>query len=213
MVLFRAFKKIAYPNKKIRFPRYRNPIQYFIGDSNRRRKKFTKYGPAIHKRVTNTTAISNITTTNQTFYLTDIDAGVGNAQRHRNEIRVQKLRFNGVIDWDTGVTPAANIRVMVCAINARSGVSSFGVQSNPYGRVDFSNIRHVYYDKTFVRHDSTLLQTKVKFNLNFHGLPIKYNSDDGEVTTIRDLVLVVVSDVAAATSDISNIRRTLTFTE
>lgn len=205
-----------------RFPRWkkgrrlnaRNVFNYVVADSNRRRVKgqFRKYAPSTRHRFTSTTDISNITTTSQAFYLTDIDQGTGNQDRVSNHIKARSLRFRGLIEWDQVGTPAKALRFVVAAVEAREA-PSIGLGTNIYGRVDAPSILHVYKDFRVVNKDANIDRQKINFQINFKDLAIKYNTNDGETTTRRDLVLFVVSDNASSTTDLTYVMRTFTWDE
>jgi len=211
--VYRAFK--GKRGKTIR-PAYtmRGVGRYIVADRQKRRYYRAKpFGKV--KRITNTTDFDNVTSTMQSRYLTDIDGGVGVSNRINNHIKLHSFRMKCNLLWDAAGTPANTIRVILASVEAREMPTGVTISSNLYGRIDHPSILHVYKDIRFIRKDSTQLQTTVNIRQNFTPcLNIKYtDTSNGETTVKRDLVLIVVSDVAGATSDLHQMRHTLEWTE
>lgn len=196
--------------RSFRLPKLRRSVaNWVISDRNR-----NPYSHAHIRRITYTQAWSNITSTNQQDNISQtIDAGDEIYQRSTNLIHLKRLRLQGTIYWDTGATPASMIRIVACSVD-NGATPSISVNTNVYGRDAIPTIRHVYYDKLFVRGQTTTINTKVRFNINLRSLKLRYNGPTGSTDSVdKNIVILYVSDVVGATTDINDLQRTLSWYE
>lgn len=212
MVLFRAFKKIAYPKKRVRFPRFRNPVQFILSDRDKIRRHTKRIKRQMShlplRRYEATDAFTNVTTTPQAFSMTYIAQGTNpDGQRASHKIFMHHVTYNGLLNWDSAGTPANAIRLILCSVKPDFVASTSGIttQSNIYDKQDFPDIGHVYLDRTIVRRDTTTNATKVRF---FRRINKFINYDSDTVDDVREsgynrIVCVVVGDLAS-TTDFTN---------
>lgn len=217
MVINRFIHSVRNPKYRFRLPRYKgNPVNWVIADRNRTRRR-AKITCSHKKQVTDNTTISNITTTPQAFALcSSIDQGAEVYNRMSNHCFFRKMTLKGTIAWDQTGTPAGVLRVIVALVTKDFNVGASGLvpNSNIYGRNNFPDIRHVYYDKRFMNTDSNKLRAPIKIKTNFKGLPIRYNGPTGTTDLIgKDIYLIFVTNGATSTTDVSDVLRTTYWSE
>lgn len=162
----------------------------------------------ILKRYEYTSAISNITSTAQVININAIAQGTGTlAARTERKIKALSWKFKGLISWDQGGTPANIVRFIVADVRDTFTGAGITYDENIYDKNLHSDIGHVWKDFRMIRREATIIQEHVRMRVH----PKRHYYYDGDGSTdfrpygFNRLVLIVVSDGAAATTDVNGI--------
>lgn len=172
------------------------------------RKQFVgRVGPKpILKRYNYATNLTNITDTAQFFVWNYIAKGNGpNAERTERKIYAKSAKFKGLFYWDTGGTPATVLRVIVADVKSDFDGTSVSIAANIYDRDSFQGVfGHIYKDFRIIRHSSDVINTRLRFSIypRRHYYYEGDAADDYRVAAYNKLVVIFVTDNAAATSDL-----------
>lgn len=217
MVIARAIEKIAYPHRNVKMPKYRNPIQYLIGDSISNRKTLTKkrqkqrartFKHVPLKRLEGTSDIADISTTPQAIYFNSVPQGTSvDGERTEQRITAHSLNFKSTILWESDpaqTNEPTTVRFLLMTVEPgfAPGTENITTTANVYDKRDFPNIGHVYKDFRVVRKQTTTQATPIHIYQDLNNIKFQYDGDagtDNMENRYSRLVLVIVGDLATPT--------------
>jgi len=220
MTINRIIKSLSGKKKTFQFPKFRDPINFLIGDSNGgRRRRYSRKAyrkPVLHKvlplkRHEITTNISDISSTVQAISLIEIPQGTGtDSARTEQQIFADHVNIRTTLLWDdaSGGNVPVTVRFILASVKGDMNIATSGITaaSNILDKRDFPDIGHVYADFRVLRRNADSLATPVKI---FRRLKRKFLYDgdastDHAVHGYNGLYLIVVADVATATETSTN---------
>lgn len=150
----------------------------------------------MRKYIQETENWAGVSTTCQSYdYVAQIAQGNEVTNRRGNKIYCRKLYFRGNINW--GSESGCTLFRIVVALCDDDDATSFTLDSYPYGVQRFSNtLRHIYFDKTYVRKTSTIVFQPIKVKVNLKGIPIQFSGADAGDNMHKTIKMFVVSDKA-----------------
>lgn len=211
MVIFRAIQKVAYPKRQIKYPRFRNPVQYLISDSAYRKKKKSSpkqvnrrpitYKHVPLKRLEGTTNVTDVSTTAQVTTFNDIPQGTSvDGERTEQQVVAHSLNYKSTILWEGDGAQSyycTTVRFILCTVTNAFSPSALYTTTNIYDKRDWPEIGHVYKDFRVVRHQSNTIATPIHIFQNLKGIRFQYDGDaatDQMDNRYSKLILIIVGD-------------------